>query len=151
MRSIWFALCLLTVLIASAQIYPDQGGAQISKPFQRNVSGAVCFTGRGKIAGSAFFNFPTQVNKALSFTIGPAAPGQEKNDQFTGPGTYSNIGIFIKPEDGDSVFGRGQIVVNDDGRSGTFTFKATDSDDDDDDDNDGSASGTWDCGRKLKH
>jgi hypothetical protein len=152
MRSIWFALCVLTVLIASAQTYPDQGGAQISKPFKRKVTGAVCFTGTGKIAGSAFFNFPTQVNKVLSFTIGPAAPGQEKNDQFTGPGTYSNVGIFIKPEDGDSVFGHGQIVVNDDGRTGTFTFKTKpSSDDEDDDDDDSAASGTWDCGRKLKH
>lgn len=148
MRSAWFAMCVFTVLIVSAQTYPDQGGAQISKPFQRKVTGAVCFTGTGKLAGSAFFNFPNQVNKTLSFTIGPAAPSQEKNDQFTGPGTYSNIGIFIKPEDGDSVFGRGQIVVNDDGRTGTFAFKIKASSNDDDD---GSASGTWDCGRKLKH
>lgn len=150
MRSVTFVFCALVVLLASAQTYPDQGGAQISKPFQRKVAGAVCFTGAGKLAGSAFFNFPTQVNKALSFTIGPAAPSQGKNDQFTGPGTYSNIGIFIKPEDGDSVFGRGQIVVNDDEHSGTFTFKKAGASDDDDDD-DGSASGAWDCGRKLKH
>lgn len=154
MRKVCFALSLVIVLIASAQTYPDQGGAEISKPFQRQVRGAVCFTGTGKLAGNAFFNFPTQVHKMLSFTIGPAAPGQEKNDQFTGAGTYSNIGIFIKSEDGETVFGHGQVIVNDDVKTGTFTFKTAagqKKDDDDDEDDDSAASGSWDCGRKLKH
>jgi hypothetical protein len=154
MRSIQFVFCVLIVLTTCAQTYPDQGGAQIQKPFQRNVTGAVCFTGTGPLAGSAFFNFPTQDKKSLSFTIGPSAPGQEKNDQFTGPGTYANIGISIKPKDGDSLSAYGQVVVKDDERSGTFTFKTAENksdDDDDDEDSNGVASGTWDCGRKLKH
>jgi hypothetical protein len=157
MRVLWVAGCALTVLLTAAQTYPDLGGAEISKPFQRKISGAVCFTGTGPIAGNAFFNFPTQDRKALSFTIGPSAPGQEKNGEFKGPGTYDNIAILIKPVDGDSISGRGQVVVNDDEHSGNFTFKTAarpkdkDSDDDDDDDSDGSASGTWDCGRKLPH
>lgn len=157
MRSVWFTFCVLTVVIATAQTYPDPGGAQINQPFQRKISGAFCFSGTGKIEGSAFFNFPTQNKKALSFTIGPAASGQEKNDPFTGAGTYSNIGITIQSPDGSSLAGYGQVVVNDDERSGSFSFKtaASDNDDDDDDDdnqnNKGVASGVWDCGRKLKH
>jgi hypothetical protein len=155
MRNVWIACFALTVLITGAQTYPDLGGAQISKPFQRRISGAVCFTGTGQIAGNAFFNFPTQDKKALSFTIGPSAPGQEKNGEFKGPGTYDNIGILIKPVDGDSILGRGQVVVNDDAHSGTFTFKTAakpkDKDSDDDDDDDDAASGTWDCGRKLPY
>lgn len=156
MRSILrFAFCVLAVLFASAQTYPDQGGAQIQQPFQRNITGAVCFSGTGKLAGSAFFNFPTQDRKALSFIIGPSAPRQDKNDTFTGPGTYTNIGIFIKPINGNSIFAFGKVVVNDDGRSGTFTFKTTpktkSKDDDDDDDDDSGASGAWDCGRKLTY
>ena len=158
MRVFWIAGCALTVLMSSAQTYPDFGGAEISKPFQRKISGAVCFTGTNQLAGNAFFNFPTQDKKALSFTIGPSASGQEKNGEFKGPGTYDNIGILIKPVDGESIFGRGQIVVNDDEHSGTFNFKTAakpkdkDADDDDDDDDSaGAASGTWDCGRKLPH
>ncbi len=146
-----FLFCLLFVLIAGAQTYPDQGAAQINTPFQRKVTGAVCFTGRGKIAGSAFFNFPTQDRKVLSFTIGPAAQGQEKNDTFTGPGTYSNIGIYLKPERGESIFGFGKVTVNDDERSGSFSFRPASSDDEEDDDEEGPAAGIWDCGRKLTH
>lgn len=151
----WFVVCLLTAVVAFAQTYPDLGGAQINQPFQRKISGAVCFSGTGKLEGSAFFNFPTQNNKALSFTIGPAATGQEKNDPFTGAGTYSNIGIAIQLPDGSSLAGYGQVVVNDDERSGSFNVKTAASDsDDDDDDNQGkkaTASGVWDCGRKMKH
>lgn len=153
MRSILrFAFCVLVVLIASAQTYPDQGGAQIQGPFQRDITGAVCFSGTGKLAGSAFFNFPTQDRKALSFIIGPSAPRQDKNDTFTGPGTYLNIGIFIKPQYGNSLFGYGKVVVNDDGRSGTFAFRtAPKSNDDDDADDNSGAAGAWDCGRKLTY
>jgi hypothetical protein len=154
MRTFWFVVCLLTVIIASAQTYPDQGGAQVNQPFQRKVSGAVCFSGTGKLEGSAFFNFPTQDKKILAFVIGPAAPGQEKNDPFNGAGKYSNILITIKPQEGDPLSGVGDVVVNDDERSGSFTFKTEASDDNDDDDDDqgkGVASGVWDCGRKLKH
>lgn len=169
------------MLMTCAQTYPDFGGAQISKPFQRKIGGAVCFTGTGPIAGNAFFNFPTEDKKALSFVIGPRGPGQEKNEEFKGPGTYENIAIFVKPVDDEAITGRGQVVVDDDERSGTFTFKTAvqsqddsivqskdkpkdnskakpkdkskekDSGDDSDDDDDSTASGTWDCGRKLTH
>lgn len=151
MRSVLFGSWIMVSIIAFAQTYPDQGGAQIDKPFVRKITGAVCFTGRGKIQGNAFFNFPTQDSKVLSFTIGPGAHGQEKNDAFTGPGAYSNIGIFIQPKYGDSLFGYGQVVVNDDDHSGTFIFKRSGSEDDDDDDDDNVASGTWDCGGKVAH
>jgi hypothetical protein len=153
MRRFWFFICLLTVIIATAQTYPDMGGAQVNAPFQLKVSGAVCFTGTGKLTGSAFFNFPTQNKQLVAFVIGPAAPGQEKNDEFTGPGTYSNINITLQPPEGDAISGFGQVVVQDDERSGTFSFKTKggNEDDDDDDNKGGDASGTWDCGRKLKH
>jgi hypothetical protein len=122
-----FAFWLAAMLIAPIQTYPGQGGAQIQKPFQRNIGGAVCFTGTGPLAGNAYFHFPTQDKQALAFTIGTAAPHQEKNEAFSGPGTYTNIGIFIRPESGESVFGYGEVVVSDDGRSGTFSFKTGDS------------------------
>lgn len=181
MRRIWFAFLACTVLMTCAQTYPDLGGAQINKPFQRKVGGAVCFTGTGPIAGNAYFNFPTQEKKALSFIIGPKGPGQEKNEEFKGPGTYKNIVIFIKPVDDEGTTGRGDVVVNDDARTGTFTFstsgqpqeesivqskdkpksdakakpkdKDTDqaSDDDSSADDNSAAAGTWDCGRKLPY
>jgi hypothetical protein len=146
-----FVFCVLVVLVASAQTYPDQGGAQIQRPFQRDMIGAVCFSGTGKLAGSAFFNFPTHDKRALSFIIGPSAPRQDKNDTFTGPGTYLNIGIFIKPKYGNSIFGYGKVVVNDDVRSGTFTFRTAPKSYDDDDDDYSGAAGAWDCGRKLTY
>jgi hypothetical protein len=148
-----FTFCILAVLVASAQTYPDQGGAQIQRPFRSDVAGAVCFTGTGPLAGNAFFNFPTQGNKALSFTIGPSALRQDKNDTFTGPGTYLNIGIFIKPKYGNSLFGYGRVVVNDDGQSGTFNFRTAPrtQDDDDADYLNYGAAGAWDCGRKLTY
>jgi len=145
--------CVLAVLITCAQTYPDQGGAQTQRPYRSDITSAVCFTGTGQLAGSAFFNFPSQDKRALSFTIGPSAPRQEKNDTFTGPGTYTNIGIFIKPRYGDSLFGYGRVVVNDDGRSGTFNFRTAPGtrDDDDADYLNYGAAGAWDCGRKLTY
>ena len=156
MRNASFAFCLLIVVIATAQTYPDQGGAQINQPIQRTITGAVCFSGTGKLEGSAFFHFPNQNKTILSFTLGPAAQGQEKNDSFTGAGIYDNILITIKPESGNASSGVGQVTVNDDVRRGTFSFKTalTSNDDDDDDDEkptEAVASGTWDCGRTLKH
>jgi hypothetical protein len=156
MRNAGFAFYLLIVVIATAQTYPDQGGAQINQPIQRNITGAVCFSGTGKLEGNAFFHFPNQNKTILSFTLGPAAQGQEKNDSFTGAGIYDNIVITIKPETGNAFSGVGQVIVNDDVRRGAFSFKtaATNNDDDDDDDEkptEAVASGTWDCGRALKH
>jgi hypothetical protein len=147
-RTLTFVLCILAVVTTGAQSYPAMGGAQIEEPFKRSITGAVCFTGTGKLEGNSYFNFPTQDKKALSFIIGPSGPGQEKNDRFKGPGTYSNIGIFIQPEEGDGLFGYGEVVVHDDSRTGTFRFKVKD---DDNDENSSAASGTWDCGRGLKH
>jgi len=175
-----FGFCVLTVLAASAQTYPDLGGAQIEKPFQLTISGAVCFSGTGPLAGNAWFHFPTQDKKALSFVIGRSAPRQDKDDPFNGPGTYPNIGIFVKAQnaDEDNLFGYGQVVVNDDGRSGNFNFNNAaakaelqktgqkpdqkkdkkkddkpkgDGDSEDNQDDSGVVSGTWDCGRKLPH
>jgi len=155
MRNASFALCLLIVIIATAQTYPDQGGAQINQPIQRTINGAVCFSGTGKLEGSAFFHFPNQNKTILSFVIGPAAPGQEKNDPFTGAGTYDNILITIKSETGEALSGVGQVIVNDDERRGAFSFKTAVTNDDDDEDPDkpteAAAAGNWDCGRKLKH
>lgn len=150
-RIVWLICSFFPIVIVAAQTYPDMGGARIKQPFTRSVSGAVCFTGTNKLEGNAFFNFPTQDKKVLSFTIGPAGPGQQKNDPFNGPGIYSNISILIQPEQGDSLSGYGEVVVNEDSRTGTFSFKAKSDDDDDDDEEGTAASGTWDCGRALKH
>ena len=164
-RTLLFIFCVLTVVIVCAQTYPEQGGAKITSPFAHDVTGAVCFSGTGKIAGSVFFNFPTQDRKVLAFVLGPAAPGQEDNDKYQGAGTYTNINIYLKPPHGQAVSKIGQIVVDDNERSGSFNFqppkddkakkddKANTGDDDDDDDNENpntaGAAGTWNCGRKL--
>ena len=118
------------------------GGARIEKPFQQQLSGAECYGGGGgKYAGDVGFGFPSRSNRVLAFTIGPLSdrlsPGQENNRPYDGAGTYPNIGIALQSPNGKSIAGFGTITVNPDLQSGSFAF------------NDGSASGTWDCGRRL--
>lgn len=149
MRTIQIMTGLLVV--TSAQIVHDQGGAQINEPFQRKVIGAVCSAGTHKQKGTVFFNFPDQGQQALTFAIGPGVQGQEKNEKFTGPGEYHNIGISVKSEDNYYVSGYGKIVVNDDRQSGFFAFHCPGCAKGEEDDDEAVASGTWDCGRKLKH
>jgi hypothetical protein len=118
------------------------GGARIEKPFQQQLSGAECYSGGGgKYAGNVGFGFPSRSNRILAFTIGPLSdrlsPGQENNRPYDGAGTYPNVGIALQSPNGKSVAGFGTITVNPDLQSGSFAF------------NDGSATGTWDCGRRL--
>lgn len=119
------------------------GGAHITKPFDRTVTGAQCFAGTGANKGKAAFGFPDRdaSTAALSFSLGPLAdgysPGQENNKPYTGAGSYSNIGIVVRPENGQPVIGFGVVTVNSDLRTGAFQL------------NDGSASGTWDCGMAV--
>jgi hypothetical protein len=133
--------CAASSLLAQAPSSPG-GGARIDSPFRRQVSGAQCYSGTGKNAGDVAFGFPQRgPTAALTFTIGPlrdgASPGQENNQAYGGPGDYKNIGIFLQPENGKGVFGRGSIHVNADEQTGTFKLP------------DG-ASGVWDCGQKLR-
>jgi hypothetical protein len=58
-------------------------------------------------------------------------------EPFTGPGRYKDeiIAVYLgKTALDDSYAGLGTVVVNPDGRSGSFAL------------NDGKSSGTWDCG-----
>lgn len=122
------------------------GGAHITKPFDRTVTGAQCYAGTGSNKGKAAFGFPDRdlTSAALSFTLGPltdgSSPGQEKNAPYTGAGSYTNIGIVVRPESGQSLIGYGTVTVNADLRSGSFKFAATSG---------SSVEGTWDCGRAI--
>ena len=118
-------------------------GARIDKPFPLEISGAECYSGRGKNAGDVAFGFPNRVAAtSLQFTIGPLrdgfSPGQENNKPYAGPGDYSNVGIVIKTTGKKPVVGYGVITVNGDEHSGTFRLPVN------------SASGTWNCGHKLE-
>jgi hypothetical protein len=133
--------------LSAGQTPPStQGGARIDAPFQRQVSGAQCYSGTGEHAGNVAFGFPQRAGRgphpvALTFTLGPLrdgnSPGQENNAPYTGPGDYKNIGIVVQPESGEPVFGHGTIHVNADEQTGTFKLP-------------GGASGMWDCGQKLR-
>jgi hypothetical protein len=144
-----------------------QGGAEISQPYSKKIVGAVCYAGAGQMEGSAFFRFPADDKRLLlAFVIGPRAPQQENNPAFTGPGKYSNIGISIKNDDGSSDTDFGQVVVNDDGQTGTFTLGASDDQEEDKDGkqiqqkkapkdpnkqtDESTVTGTFNCGHKIK-
>ena len=118
-------------------------GARIDKPFSLEITGAECYSGRGKNAGDVAFGFPNRVAEtSLQFTIGPLrdgfSPGQENNKPYAGPGDYTNVGIVVKTAGRKPVIGYGVITVNADEQSGTFRLPGD------------SASGTWNCGHKLE-
>ncbi|HEX9067556.1 MAG TPA: hypothetical protein VF807_02220, partial [Ktedonobacterales bacterium] len=99
------------------------GGAQITQPFVRSVTGGQCFSGTGTNKGKAAFGFPTRDTStaALSFSLGPLtdglSPGQEHNKPYAGAGSYDNIGIVVRPESGSPLIGYGTVTVNSDLRS----------------------------------
>jgi len=142
----FFLICVgLYPTRAKAEISPQNtspsGGAHLAKPYVRDVSGAQCIVGSGSNKGDVAFGFPFRNNPTafLSFTLGPLSnsPGQEKNPPYTGPGSYSNIGIVIRPEGGSPIVSFGSVTVNADLQTGSFEL------------NDHQASGTWNCGVKL--
>jgi hypothetical protein len=128
----------LSVMAAGAT-----GGAKIDKPFKEKIEGAECFTSNlPKYAGLVAFGFPDRSARSLAFTIGPLtdglSPTQEKNQPYHGPGKYTHIGLSGKSKDGKKTFfGFGTVIVNKDGRTGTFKLDG------------GKASGSWDCGQKI--
>jgi hypothetical protein len=118
-------------------------GARIDKPFSLEITGAECYSGRGKNAGDVAFGFPNRAAEtSLQFTIGPLrdgfSPGQENNKPYAGPGDYTNVGIVVKTAGKKPVVGYGVITVNADEQSGTFRLPGD------------SPSGTWNCGHKLE-
>jgi len=130
----------------SASAPAGMGGAHITKPFDRTVTGAQCYAGMNTNKGKAAFGFPTRdlTSAALSFTLGPltdgSSPGQEKNTPYTGAGSYTNIGIVVRTESGQSLIGYGNVTVNADLRTGSFQYTASSGD---------KVEGTWDCGRAV--
>ena len=121
---------------------PSGGGASISKPFVLTVTGAQCYAGQGANKGDAAFGFPTRESDGtatLAFTLGPltdgSSPGQEHNAPYIGAGSYTNIGIFVRPPSGTPVAGFGTVVVNADLQTGTFLMDAY--------------AGTWNCGSPV--
>jgi hypothetical protein len=137
--------------VATAQASPagtgGPGGVTFDRPVSGRISGAQCDASTDpNMPGVVGFGFPTRdvTTAALAFSIGPipgaagAAIGADKNPPYTGPGTYSNIGMGGKTPDGRPIAGVGTVVVNSDEQTGTFALS------------DNSASGTWDCGRKIQ-
>lgn len=118
------------------------GGAIITKPFSKTVSGAQCYAGTGDNKGKAAFGFPTRTpisDATLAFTLGPitdgSAPDQANNPPYTGAGAYTNIGFFLGQPGGKPLGGVGTVIVNADLQSGSFDM--------------GSAAGTWNCGSPV--
>jgi hypothetical protein len=77
----------------------------------------------------------------LGFTIGPKAANADlmhaSKTPFTGPGRYENeiIAVYLgKTALEDSYVGLGRVIVNADGRTGSFAL------------NDGKAAGRFGCG-----
>jgi hypothetical protein len=122
------------------------GGVTFDRPVSGRISGAQCDASTDpRQPGVVGFGFPTRdvTTAALAFSIGPipgaagAAIGADRNPPYNGPGTYTNIGMGGKTPDGRAIAGVGTVVVNADEQTGTFTLS------------DNSASGSWDCGRKI--
>lgn len=119
------------------------GGAHITKPFDRTITGSQCYAGTGANKGKAAYGFPNRdlTSVALSFSLGPLtdgmSPGQEHNAPYTGAGNYDNIGIVVRPESGSPIIGYGVVTVNSDLKTGSFRLS------------DGGAEGTWDCGSPV--
>lgn len=122
------------------------GGVTFQRPVSGTISGAQCdASNQSQSPGVVGFGFPTRdvTTAALAFSIGPipgtagAAIGADKNPPYTGAGSYTNIGLGGKTPDGKVIAGIGSVVVNADEQTGTFALS------------DNSASGTWDCGRKI--
>ncbi|HEX8032856.1 MAG TPA: hypothetical protein VF510_03370 [Ktedonobacterales bacterium] len=130
----------------SASAPAGMGGAHITKPFDRTVTGAQCYAGTNTNKGKAAFGFPNRdlTSAALSFTLGPltdgSSPGQEKNAPYTGAGSYGNIGIVVRSESGQNLIGYGNVTVNSDLRTGSFKLTANGGE---------QVEGTWDCGRAV--
>jgi hypothetical protein len=109
--------------------------ARIDKPVALIVSGGACESdGKGNV-GANFDN-------ALSFNIGPAtAEGNFLHMDmrpYKGSGTYGEVLISGYPDKRHGFFGLGTIVVHADKTTGTFST------------DDGLASGSWNCGERLK-
>jgi hypothetical protein len=128
---------------AGARSSGGVGGAHVTKPFDRAITGAQCYAGTGANKGKAAYGFPDRdlTAAALSFTLGPltdgSSPGQEHNTPYTGAGSYDNIGIVVRTESGAPVIGYGVVTVNSDLKTGSFKL------------NGDSAEGTWDCGSPV--
>jgi hypothetical protein len=123
------------------------GRVHFDRPVSGDVSGAQCEPSRTpQFPGVVGFGFPTRdvTTAALAFSLGPipgatgAATGADRNPPYTGPGTYTNIGMGGKTPDGRPIAGIGTVTVNADEQTGTFAL------------NDNSAAGTWDCGRRIE-
>jgi hypothetical protein len=112
--------------------------ATIVKPKSRTVSGGIC---RLRDDGTLGGTWGPSALPVLAFTIGPGSAMADQmhanKAKYTGPGRYVDVIIAVylgATATADSYGGLGTVVVNPDGRSGTFTL------------NDGTASGTWSCG-----
>jgi hypothetical protein len=123
------------VLRAGAAAEPT---VTIEKPKPRTVTGGSC----GIPSGDTFSGtFGPSTLPTLAFVIGPGSAMADQmhanKAKYTGPGKYANVIVAVylgKTALEDSYGGLGTVVINGDGRTGTFTL------------NNGTASGRFDCG-----
>jgi hypothetical protein len=129
------AAFVVATAVASAGTPPS---ATIDKPKLRTAT-----TGGCRILSDNTFSgtWGPAALPTLALTIGPGSTMADalhaNKAKFSGPGKYANeiVAVYLgKTAREDSYMGLGTVVVNPDGRTGTFSL------------NDGSASGRFDCG-----
>ncbi len=124
----------VALLIAQAA---ELASVTIEKPRLVTVKGGGCrILSNGSFSGTwGPSSLPT-----LAFTIGPTPMTEYTHAnaaKFSGPGKYANeiLAVYLgKTATEDSYGGLGTVVINADGRTGSFAA------------NDGSTSGRFDCG-----
>ena len=131
------AFWLLGALTATT-LTAAQATATIQKPKAQTVSGGMC-----RVSGDGILGVnigPNPALPAVALTVGPSPMADmmhANKAKYTGSGKYANeiIALYLgKTAREDAYAGLGTVVVNADGKSGTFAL------------NDGQASGTFDCG-----
>jgi len=145
MRIIGLVRMTVALSVGSAVFGPArataQGGgtsATIEKPKALTVSTGHCLKRADGTFGAVF---GPDALPPLAFTIGPGSAMADamhaSKAPFTGPGQYKNVIVMLylgKTATQDSYGGLGNVTVDADAKSGSFTL------------NDGTASGRWRCG-----
>ena len=133
-------LIAATVAAVGAAAAPSPTAA-IQRPRALTASGGACrVSADGAILGVNIGPNPAMPTLALTVGPSPMADAMRANKaKYTGPGTYTNeiVALYLgKTALDDSHIGLGTVVVNPDGKSGTFEL------------NDHTGAGTFDCGAR---
>jgi hypothetical protein len=130
------SLALLAIASLFSVYATELASVTIEKPKLLITKGGSCRILNGSFSGA----WGPSALPTLAFTIGPTPLTESMNAnaaKFTGPGKYTNEIVVVylgKTVREDAYGGLGTVVINPDGRTGTFSA------------NDGSTSGRFDCG-----